>query len=111
MYSEFLVQLLLPIQEGKLMTESTHKQPHQSSRGFFHSSMLEDLKVNHSFPKLLENVEPVQLALQERQEEILTAIARKRSKASRALLEELAELSIALDDISEPQIALAEGVA
>jgi hypothetical protein len=57
--------------------------------------------VNHPPPELLENVEPAQLTLQERPDEILTAIARKRSKPSRAILEELAELNIALDDLPE----------
>lgn len=57
--------------------------------------------MNHSFPEQVENPNEIQLALQKRQDKILTAIVRKRSKPSRALLEELVELSIALDDLPE----------
>ncbi|MGB8984142.1 MAG: hypothetical protein WCC12_19900 [Anaerolineales bacterium] len=87
--------------------------------------------MNNDFPEQVETPNEIQLALQERQDEILTEIAWKRSRPSKALLEELAELSIALadlpetnddslyllpnhdqpGDVPEPQMALAEGVA
>lgn len=57
--------------------------------------------MNSTFIESPENTSIFVRALEERQEQILTAFTQTHHKPSLALLEELAELSIALEDVPE----------